>query len=256
MGIIKTLKFKKMDGFDHNEFAKMLEAAYESTARDGKDTKKSSFSPSTVGYGHGNCPRYWYIAFNGADFDETKDAGAIANMMNGTYAHDRIQKIMEKTGTVKHLEKEIKYQDPPIRGFVEAIIEWEGKEVVGEIKTAKDEVFAIKQATNKPSGNHRIQILMYMKVLGIDQGFVMYENKNTQEICIIPIEMNENNKEFIDGVFDWMRNVYNLYATETVPVRSYTKSSYQCKGCPVRKKCWSNEIGEGTADLPVLEVPK
>lgn len=255
MGIIKTLKFKKVDGFDHIEFAKRLEQAYISTARDGTNTKKNTFSPSTVGYGHGNCARYWFIAFNGADFDETKDPGAIANMMNGTYSHDRIQKIMEKTGLVKHLEKEITYQDPPIRGFVDAIIEWEGKDVVGEIKTAKSETFDIKVASNKPSGNHRIQILMYMKVLEINQGFVMYENKNTQEICIIPIEMNESNKTFIDGVFGWMRDVRDLYEKNLLSMRTNTKSSYQCKGCPVRNECWKN-LGEGVVEFPLLEVPK
>lgn len=255
MSIVKNLKFKKVEGFDPHKFAQMLEDAYISTARDGKNTKKSTFSPSTVGYGHGNCPRYWFIAFNGADFDETKDPGAIANMLNGTYAHDRIQKMMEKTGTVKHLEKEIKYDDPPIRGFVDAVIEWEGKDIVGEIKTAKSETFDVKAASNKPSGNHRIQILMYMKVLEIDEGFVMYENKNTQEICVIPISMNENNKKFIEEVFEWMRGVYAAYEANTLPTRTNTKSSYQCKGCPVRAKCWK-ELGDGDTEMEALVVPK
>lgn len=256
-GIVKTLKFKKPGNFDHIEFGKMLENAYISTARDGKDTKKSTFSPSTVGYGHGNCARYWFIAFNGADFDETKDPTAIANMLNGTYAHDRIQKIMEKTGVLKETEKEIRYDDPPIRGFVDAILEWEGKEVVGEIKTTKMETFDLKAAANKPSGNHNIQILMYMKVLEIDEGFVMYENKNTQEILIIPVAMNESNRELIDRVFEWLREVYAAYTNDTLPERGFAKSSYPCKGCPVKAKCWKElKDEEGVISIETLVIPK
>lgn len=254
-GIVKTLKFKKSDGFDHNEFAKMLEDAYVATARDGKDTRKTSFSPSTVGFGHGTCPRYWFIAFSGADFDETKDAAAIANMMNGTYSHDRIQKMMESTGTVVELEREMKFQDPPIRGFADAIIKWDDKEVVGEIKTAKEEVFAVKQASNKPSGSHLVQILIYMKINNSDEGFIMYENKNTQEICIIPVSMNEKNTEFIDGVFEWMRQVYANYQAGTLPSRGYSKTSYQCKYCPVKKTCWK-KMEDGDDVLDTLVVPK
>lgn len=255
MSIIKNLKFKKTEGFDPNHFAKLFEEAYESTARSGKDTKKTTFSPSTVGYGHGNCARYWYIAFTGADFDENKDAGALANMLNGTYAHERIQKIMENTGILKETEREVKHDDPPIRGFVDLIVDWEGTDVVGEIKTTKDEIFAIRSSQMKPAGYHKIQVLMYMKVLEINQGFVMYENKNTQEICIIPIDMNEANQELIERVFDWLRLVYKNYEDGNLPKRSFTKSTYQCKGCPAKTECWVKLENTDNVIEP-LEVPK
>lgn len=255
MSIIKNLKFKKVDGFDATEFAKILEQAYSDTARDGKGTKKTTFSPSTVGFGHGTCPRYWFIAFNGADFDETKDAAAIANMLNGTYSHERIQKLLEGNPVLVEIEREMKYDDPPIRGFADLIVDWDGKEVIGEIKTIKDENFAIKQASNKPTGSHLVQVLIYMKINDSDTGFVMYENKNTQEICVIPISMNESNEEFIDSVFDWMRSVYSLYKEGSLPARGYTKSSYQCKFCPVKKTCWK-EMEDGEDLLGNLAVPK
>ena len=255
-GIISHLKFKNSyEGFDHNKFAKLLEDAYVSTARDGKGTKKSTFSPSTIGYGHGNCARYWFIAFTGADFDETKDAAAIANMLNGTYAHDRIQKIMEKTGTVVALEHEVKNEDPPIRGFADVIVEMDDERVVGEIKTTKDEVFAIKQSSNNVSGNHLLQILTYMKILGIKNGFVLYENKNTQEILIIPVSMNERNEKVINEVFDWLRSVRKLFDDGILPMRGFTKSNYACKGCPVKDVCWK-ELGDGDVEIATLVPPK
>ena len=157
--IVKSLKFKKVDGFDYGEFSKMIDKAYNDRRRDKRDMKKKTFSPSTVGYGHGNCPRYWFIAFSGAEFDEKFDATAIANMLNGTYAHERLQKIIEETGVLKEIEREIVSEDPPIRGFADLILDWNDTEIVGEIKTTKDESFAHRQASMKPSSNHLLQIL-------------------------------------------------------------------------------------------------
>ena len=58
-----------------------------------KETKKKTFAPSTIAYGHGECPRYWYLAFDGNIFEDNTEPDAVANMESGTLSHDRIQKI-------------------------------------------------------------------------------------------------------------------------------------------------------------------
>jgi len=255
--IVKSLKFKKVDGFDYGEFSKMIDDAYNARRRGKTNTQKKTFSPSTIGYGHGNCARYWFIAFSGAEFDEKFDATAIANMLNGTYAHERLQKIIDETGVLKETEREILSDDPPIRGFADLILDWNDTEIVGEIKTTKDESFAIRQASMKPSSNHLLQILTYMKVTGAEEGFLLYENKNTQDICIIPISMNERNKKIIDDTFDWMRKVYSNYQSGELPTRPFAKTTYTCQNCPVRKPCWNkNGLGEGSVEIGALVTPK
>lgn len=256
--IIGNLKFQKMqdpDGFDVNKFATMMEEAYTDGDKRDPFTQKKTFSPSTIGYGHGNCARYWFIAFNGAEFEDQFDAMARANMDNGTAAHDRIQKVMGKTGVLKATEIEITNDDPPIRGFADAIIEWNGKEVVGEIKTAKDEVFAMRRAEMKPSGNHLLQILTYMKIRKAAQGFLYYENKNDQSYLIIPVNVNERNKAIIEEVFEWLRTTYKAYQDDTLPQRPFTKSVSACKYCPVKKVCWK-EMDEGEVFIPAMVPPK
>lgn len=257
--IVKNLKFKKVDGFDYAEFSKMIDDAYNSRKRAKGEMRKKTFSPSTVGYGHGNCPRYWFIAFNGEEFDEKFDATAIANMLNGTYAHERLQKIIEETGVVKEIEREILSEDPPIRGFADLVLDWDGAEIIGEIKTTKDEQFIHRQSSMKPSANHLLQILTYMKVEGAEEGFLLYENKNTQELCVIPISMNDRNKKIIEQVFDWMRKVYKSYEDGQIPERGFAKTSYACANCPVRKPCWAarnNKYGDGDIEIEVLVTPK
>jgi len=252
--IIGNLKFKKADieGFDANEFASIMEKVYEGDGNQSGFKQKTTFSPSTIGYGHGNCGRYWFIAFEGAEFEEKFDAMARANMENGKYAHDRIQAKMQKTGLVEHLEKEIKSEDPPIRGFIDVILQ---DNIIGEIKTTKEEVYIHKQSSMKPSSNHLLQILTYMKLRGATQGFVFYENKNNQEFLVIPVNMNEYNENLINKTFEWMREVYSTWQNKTLPERPFNKTGSPCTYCPVKKTCWK-ELGEGEIDLPALVVPK
>lgn len=257
--IIANLKFKKIadpEGFDPIKFAKMYEEAVLSGKRPDEFTQKKTFSPSGVGYGNGNCPRYWFIAFNGAEFTNETDSMGVSNMDNGTYVHDRIQKNMAKTSVFKANEIEVTNDDPPIRGFADTFIEWNGKEVVGEIKSAKQEIFDIRQAEMEGLPYHKVQLLTYMKIRGAQQGFFFYENKNDNSFLVVPINMDEKNKKLVDGVWDWMRKVYSAYEAGTLPERTFTKSQWACKGCPVKTVCWKdmkNEEGDVYIEPLVLE---
>lgn len=256
--IVKNLKFKKYDGnFDVKGFAKMLDDAYLSTKRADGEMQKKSFSPSSFGYGQGNCPRYWYMAFSGAYFIDNNDAQAVANMAYGTQAHERIQGMIEKIGMpVSDVETEIEIKNdyPPIRGFIDLVFKWDGQPVLGEIKTAKQEVWDTRQAEMSPSSNHLLQLLTYMKLKQIDEAFFLYENKNTQELLLIPVQMNDRNKEIIEGLFLWLCEVYDNYSNGDIPMRPFLKTSYTCKSCPIKKECWAGETG--TVQIEAYEVPK
>lgn len=255
--IIQGLKFRKQPKeFDTNELAEILEAAYLKQRRPDKHTQKKTFSPSTIGYGHGTCPRYWFLAFTGGTFIDTVDALGIANMANGTQAHERIEALFDVSGLRLGNEIEILHSDPPIRGFADVEINWKGKEVIGEVKTTRQEAFLVRQATMKPSPNHLFQILIYMKVRNRDLGFLLYENKNSQEFLIIPVEMNEFNEKLINDAFDWMRAVYKSYIDGQPPNVPFRANSKICKACPFNKWCLSDDSPKGIVDIPAMEIPK
>lgn len=262
--IVKNLKFKKYEGkFNPIGFAELLDDAYLATKRpDGEMTKKS-FSPSSFGYGHGNCPRYWYMAFNGAYFVDSNDSQAVANMAHGTQAHERIQKLIKSRASdlfqdtpLKDVQTEIEITNeyPPIRGFIDLSINWEGEEVLGEIKTAKQEVWDTRQAEMAPSSNHLLQLLTYMKLKKVKEAFFLYENKNTQEMLIMPIQMNDKNQKIIDDLFIWLQEVWDNFKEGGLPMRPFLKTSYACKSCPIKKECWKGETGE--IQIEAYEVEK
>lgn len=225
------------------KFVKMLNSAYQQSNSAKEFKQKKTFAPSTIGYGHGTCARYWWIAFNGAEFTDNIPAANIASMRSGTAAHERIEKLVEATGLLKEKEREIKSNDPPIRGFADIVLQVDDEEIIGEIKTIKDQYFIQRKNEGHPSNSHLLQLLIYMKIEGAKEGFVLYENKNDNELLAIPIEMSEDNDKYMQYVFDWMRNVYKHYEDNIPPKRGFSPSSWTCKGCPVAESCEQREPG-------------
>jgi len=253
--IVKNLKFKKYPGkFDAAKFAEQLNDAYLSLKRPDGFMQKKSFSPSTIGYGYGNCPRYWYMAFSGAEFVDDNDAQAVANMQYGTEAHARLQKLISNFSEYRAQEVEIYNEYPPIRGFADLVMDYDVN-VIGEIKTAKQEVWDTRQSEMSPTSNHMLQLLIYMHIKEFDEGFFVYENKNTQEILVIPVMMNEKNKKIIDELFLWLREVYDNFKDGDLPMRPFTKTQSACKYCPLKKSCWSKTAEVGTVQIEPYEVP-
>ena len=250
--ISKLINKPKDTTLDSRKFVKMLNSAYQNTNTIKEFKQKKTFAPSTLGYGHGTCARYWYIAFNGSEFTENIPAANIASMKSGTDAHERIEKLVETTGLLKQREREIKSIDPPIRGFADLVLEINNEEIIGEIKTIKDQYFIQRKSEGSPSGSHLLQLLIYMEVEGAKEGFILYENKNDNELLCLPIKMTERNKEYIDYVFDWMKKVYTEYQNDFLPKRGYTKSTWVCKNCPVSETCLSKDVG--IEKIPNLKV--
>jgi len=262
LGSIGQLKYKqykpKSGTFDKDKFLQEFKDTYESKAG---FTQKKTFAPSTIGYGHGKCARYWYLAFNGAEFEDTADYKGKANMENGTFVHDRLQSRlskMNKSYKVIDHEAEILVEDPPIRGFRDTLIlDVENNiEIPFEIKSMKDDKFVYKQSSQKPEENHMIQLLIYMYTKGHDTGVFFYENKNDQEPLLIVIEMDEQNKKLVEYVLDWLRGVYKLYEEKTLPSRAgESKTRMPCSYCPVKKTCWKEmKLDIGDVDYPMMET--
>lgn len=246
--------------FDAQKLADVINEAYLKGRREPSDRAKKSFAPSGIGYGSGTCPRQWFYGFSGGVIrEEDTDAMGIANMAYGTEAHTRIQKVFRDTGILVEEEKKVSTIGdpdlPPILGYVDLIINWQGEEVVGEIKTTGSESYVSKKAKSSGAGYHLLQVLIYMKVLGLNKGFLLYENKNTQQLLIVPVTWNVANTKLIDDTFAWMTQVYANWEAGTLPTRPFKSDrSPACKSCAFTKHCWEDE--DGVVTLPVLTVPK
>lgn len=255
--IVQNLKFGRPnpDLVDVEKLGEFINVGYMTQRREPAVTKKTSFAPSAIGGYSGQCPRRWFLAFKGESMsDDDFDAVGIATMQTGTDAHARIQRALKDAGILVEDEREILCEDPPIRGFADAVVHMDGKDVVVELKTTRMESFNVRQATMKAMPQHMYQILMYLKIEGLEHGVLLYENRNDLSMVAIPVRMTENNQKIIDTAFDWMRMVYANYENNTLPTRPFTKKSKVCKSCPFYTACWDGE--DGVVDLPPMEVAK
>jgi CRISPR/Cas system-associated exonuclease Cas4 (RecB family) len=213
---------------------------------------KKTFAPSTIAYSHGECPRYWYLAFEGAMFEDNADAYGGANMTAGTKSHERIQKAMADGGLLKDAEFKIVNNDPPIFGYGDVILEWGGEDLLGEIKTMMNEGFEYRKAHMKPKTGHLIQLLIYMKILGKKRAVLIYENKNNHDLLVLPVEVNDYYRQWVDGAFEWMRTVRKAWESKTLPTKNYRSNSKICKTCPISNTC--ADAGVGSVKIASLEA--
>lgn len=248
--MLKKVDEKKSSFLDTEELIKKIQHGYIVNRVD-KFQQKKTFAPSTIAFSHGECPRYWYLAFEGAVFTDNADAYGGANMTAGTKSHERIQQAMQDSGVLKEAEFKITSQDPPIFGYGDVILDWGGEDLLGEIKTMPNEGFEYRKASGKPKLGHLVQLVIYMKILRRERAVLIYENKNNHELLVIPVVLNDYLKGWVDSTFDWMREVRSAWENKTLPTKNYRSNSKICKTCPVRATC--DEAGVGTLKINSME---
>ena len=231
------------DPFETGKFVETIQNGYLAD-RGTKFQTKKTFGPSTIAYGHGECPRYWYLAFSGANFEDNNTPYDVANMTNGIISHERILgKAFAGSGILIDTEFDLRESDPPIYGKVDGLVKWQDEEVVVEVKTTNEMVFEYRKRTNKPKAGHVIQLLIYMKVLKKAKGVLVYENKNNHELLAIPVQINENYINWIDQAFEWMRVVRKAWEEKQLPMKNYRSNAKICKNCPLKSDCDKAEAG-------------
>jgi CRISPR/Cas system-associated exonuclease Cas4 (RecB family) len=255
-----------LPAFDVSGIAEKINSGYIAN-QDPKFMTKKTFAPSTLTYSDGNgvCPRYWYLAFEGAIFETYSTPYDIANMSSGVLSHSRIEKALLDSGIAQVFQKEnpktkeienttefkVVNSSPPIFGYGDCMLVWNGEEIVGEIKTQNNEVFEYRKKAGKPKKDHVTQTLIYMKILKKSKGIIIYENKNNHELLLFPIEVNDTYREYIDNTFAWMDEVFAAWKNKQLPIKNYRSNSKKCKTCPVRKTC--DEAGDGVIKIKTLE---
>lgn len=211
----------------------------------GKFKKIGGFHPSNTN----DCARYLVYQFRGIYIPSDVSARLQRIFDNGHATHERLYGYFEKMGILIADEVPVntvlnwkdKYE-VPIEGTTDGLINWNGEKII-ELKSIADAGFAQRRLFNKPKADHYKQIQIYMAATGVDSGFVIYENKNTQQILTFEIHKDE---EFLDKLFKKYAKIYKAYKDDKLPKRYKSPTSEHCKYCNLRDFCWSDS-DEGVA---------
>lgn len=163
--------------------------------------------------------------------------------LEGWYVHMKWQKLFEQSGIARGIEQRGHSNNMQLLFTPDAIIELNGRQYVVEIKSMNE--FAFKRATTHLSGIK--QLMLYMHMLGIPNGFVLAENKNNQEIKIFEAEYEPNKiRPFIqrmldvkDGLLEYKKSGYKY---SELPERICAKQDCkQSMNCSYKSACYRLE---------------
>ena len=159
----------------------------------------------------------------------------------GTSIHEKWQKLFAKGNIATAIEERQFSEEYELFFTPDAVIEVNCKKYVVEIKSMN--MFSFQKTYTHPGG--RKQLMLYMHLLGIRQGFVLMECKNTQEF---KIELVEYNFEEVGKYIDRLNEVQTLkkiyMETQELPPKKC--NSYTCKAakdCNMRDACFSKNGG-------------
>ena len=193
--------------------------------------KVTGFHPSYTN----PCIRFWVLIFEGAESNPKNNGRGYRIFHNGTQVHDRWQGYFKEMGILVQKEVPVTLDDPiPIRGHADAIIEWSGKKLI-ELKSINPDGFILRQIHKKPKDDHYSQIQQYMYGLDLDKGFIIYENKGTQDVLIFPVERDE---DFLNKLIKKRKKIWELHKEGKRPARPYKRDSRYCTWCDLEQYCW------------------
>ena len=143
------------------------------------DDRHSSevFHPSSLG---NPCDRYLYLHYHGLLPVKQIDPQLRRIFDHGNATEGRYRKYFEKMKVLVGQEVRARLDNPPISGRADFQLFFQQYgHVLIELKTINDTNF--KKLT-EPQPEHRVQLQVYLNILNIDIGIVLYENKNNQAI--------------------------------------------------------------------------
>ena len=219
--------------YSPNSLQKSIDSFLEKESNSKRFKKISGFHPSQ----HSTCKRYWYLLFKGADSEKKIPARLQRIFDNGNEVHARWREYFRAMGILIEAEVPISIDNPvPIRGNADGILKWGGRKLY-ELKSISPERFEFRRVYNKPDAKTYRQTQLYLHATGLDNGFVIYENKGNQEVLIFEIKLDE---EFIKKEFRRLKMYYKYVDEDKLPKRPYIRESQQCGDCELENYCWDS----------------
>lgn len=170
---------------------------------------------------------------------EKLPVGLMRIFAEGNAIHEKWQEAFVRGGLAVGIEDRAYSSFFDLYMTPDAIIKIDGRLYVVEIKSCN--TFSYKHMVNShPSGTKQLQV--YMHFLCIPRGFVLAEDKNTQEFKIFPVEYEPNQaRPYVERLFDIKKAQDRFFAKGKLPIRMCNKL-----GCKRADACSMSEACFGT----------
>lgn len=201
------------------------------------------------------CYREQVLAFFYKGKEPNHPVNLLRIFLEGWSVHQKWQMLFEKAGVSLGVEQRGHSRDFELLFTPDAIIFLSiigCRKYVVEIKSMN--TFAFKHAKSHPSGEKQCQL--YMHMLAIPNGFVLLEDKNSQDIKVIPVRYNwQKALPFVERMITVKGYVKEYkesdYDDEKLPMRECkNENDKRAKGCRYCQACFHKK---SRVLLPQLE---
>lgn len=162
----------------------------------------------------------------------------------GNAIHEKWQRLFIRAGWSDPMELDYtQYNEQYMMSYTPDIIcripeFYDGEDMIGEIKSVN--TFQFKKMARHPSAWKQCQ--WYMHLTGLKHGFVLNEDKNTQEF---KVELYDYDRKLVEPWVDRAEAIVEGYhraldAHKMVKRPSWAKSPTckKCEGCALKNACW------------------
>ena len=171
----------------------------------------------------------------------------LAIFEEGNAVHEKWQRLFIRggLGTAADMDVTRFAQGVELAYTPDAIIKINNIQYVVEIKSMN--TYSYQKSNIHPTG--ALQCLLYMYYCNIHNGFVLMEDKNTQDFKIQIVEYDENKiKPYIDRLYEIQRLKADFIRTKKPPKRICENADCeQAENCIMHDCCWN--IGKGRIKL-------
>ena len=180
-GIKQLSSLRKGDTTPQKIFSEevwLVKSLEESLGGPQRKNRAGVFYPSMLG---SYCMKLLYLAYNGLLPEQVIDDNLQRIFDNGNFLEERMATYFTKMDILLDREVEAKSDNPPISGRVDFLLKHADYDKIGlELKSINDKGFeALK---NRPKREHTVQLQIYLHILKLPYGVVLYENKNNQKL--------------------------------------------------------------------------
>lgn len=213
-----------------------------------RDRVPGAFWASEVG----KCPRNLYYSFAEKRSPTTEN---LRIFKVGTLFHEHIQNLIKDLeGTAFKSVVNEKYimvtdmeTDLNITGQADIYITAfpPDSSFVVELKSEKNIYYR-----NSPSTHHVSQLMIYLRALRIDHGYIIYIQKDNLQTKTFRVDYD---KDLFNGIMSKMRSLYKSMLDMELPAKS--AEAWECKFCPYKPLC-EKDYNPARPSSPSIRKPK
>lgn len=177
----------------------------------------------------GKCSRAVYFRIKGFA-KKAMDARILRLLDHGGYTHLRIMGVLFSLGIVRASEIEIPSKEI-VSGRADAIVSLNNHLYVVEIKSINKVAF---NKLEEPNPDHLKQLQLYLHYFNLEEGIIIYECKDTQDIKEFTVSYN---KEYVDKMLEDFKELRKKINSNIVPAIPRDIEKWRCDYCPYAEEC-------------------